>query len=601
LIEILEHTPDAVRMDRINNRAALLRNHDYDQQIGVVESGRVDPDKVLRAQVRFSKGPVGAEIMREVDDGIMGKVSVGYRVIDYKFDTDDKGNETNTYRVTDWEPVEVSIVSVPADDTVGVGRMVDQSGQPPHEPETEQENSIMPDNTPIEGGSSTEQRAPTPVDLTVVRNEAVLSGEAQERARQTEIEKTCAQYKREDVQKIGRMARESGMKIDEFRASLLEALATNPIPTDSVDRKAAEQYDLGRMMRSLAGEGEAGHERECSRDIERALGRGPTGPGVFIPSNVWAKAACQLDPGFSKRILEAGVATGAAELVATDHLASEFIEVLRNMLMVGRMGARPLTGLVGDVAIPKQTAASTATWLATETTDAANSELTTGTVSMTPHTVAVYSDITRQLLLQSTPAANALVSADVLEAILTAVDLAYINGTGDAPTGILQTAGIGSVIGGAAGAAPTWDNMVKVIQEVAIDNALRGNTGWLINNATAFKCARTLKDATLTGYIWDLSNNPIVDGMTTFLGERAGVSNQVPSNIDKGGSGPVLSAALYGNWGEALIGEWGGLELAVSTEALLLSGGIRFVARKSVDLALRHPESFSAIQDIITT
>lgn len=119
-IEVLDMKPASVRMDRLKNSAALLLNHDRDMQIGVVESAKLGQDKVGRATVRFSRSTLGEEILNDVVDGIRTKVSVGYMVHDLVLEK--QQDDLSTYRVTDWEPFEISIVSIPADDTVGVGR-----------------------------------------------------------------------------------------------------------------------------------------------------------------------------------------------------------------------------------------------------------------------------------------------------------------------------------------------------------------------------------------------------------------------------------------------------------------------------------------------
>ena len=118
--EILEHTNGAVRMSRMKNGAPLLLNHRTDEQIGVVRSARIDGDGVGRAEVQFSRSARGEEIWRDVQDGIRQKMSVGYRV--HNYEVEQAESDIDTVRITDWEPYEISIVAVPADDQVGVGR-----------------------------------------------------------------------------------------------------------------------------------------------------------------------------------------------------------------------------------------------------------------------------------------------------------------------------------------------------------------------------------------------------------------------------------------------------------------------------------------------
>ena len=119
-IEILDCAAKSVRMERLKNKAAVLVNHRADQHVGVVESAHMDKDRRGRALTRFGKSEWAEEVFQDIADGIRTKVSVGYQVHDLVLES--KTEDLSTYRVTDWEPFEISIVSIPADDTVGVGR-----------------------------------------------------------------------------------------------------------------------------------------------------------------------------------------------------------------------------------------------------------------------------------------------------------------------------------------------------------------------------------------------------------------------------------------------------------------------------------------------
>jgi len=124
-IEVLGHSKGEVVMDFLSSEAApVLAQHDHRQQIGVITDARVDSDGVGRCTVRFSKGPLGEEYFQDVLDGIRKNISVGYMIHAMKLT--EENDDIDTYRVTEWEPFEVSFVSVPADKTVGVGRSAEQ-------------------------------------------------------------------------------------------------------------------------------------------------------------------------------------------------------------------------------------------------------------------------------------------------------------------------------------------------------------------------------------------------------------------------------------------------------------------------------------------
>ena len=121
-VEILDLKPGSVRLDRLRRGAQLLVNHDSNQVAGVIEEARIDADRKARATVRFGKSAFASEIFQDVVDGIRSSVSVGYAIHDLVLEKRGEAGQPDTYRVTDWEPYEVSIVSVPADAGVGVGR-----------------------------------------------------------------------------------------------------------------------------------------------------------------------------------------------------------------------------------------------------------------------------------------------------------------------------------------------------------------------------------------------------------------------------------------------------------------------------------------------
>ncbi|MCW2478124.1 phage major capsid protein [Candidatus Symbiopectobacterium sp. NZEC135] len=120
--EILLHGMQNVDLSRLQNDAALLFNHDFDSLIGVVESVNIDTDKIGRALVRFSEYGLGEEKYNQVQEGVLTKVSVGYEINDYEF----RGNDL---LITRWTPYEISLVSVPADDAVGVGRSIESDDE----------------------------------------------------------------------------------------------------------------------------------------------------------------------------------------------------------------------------------------------------------------------------------------------------------------------------------------------------------------------------------------------------------------------------------------------------------------------------------------
>ena len=151
-VEILDHSPASVRLDRLRDGGALLVDHDWSDQVGVVESVSIDADRRGRAVVRFGRSARADEIFNDIVDGIRKHVSVGYRVLAAQLQ-EVRDEYTDVYRITDWEPYEISIVSVPADTTVGIGRQADN----PHEEQRAEKPNTAQSTKPVSEDSRMEK------------------------------------------------------------------------------------------------------------------------------------------------------------------------------------------------------------------------------------------------------------------------------------------------------------------------------------------------------------------------------------------------------------------------------------------------------------
>ncbi|MCF8186614.1 MAG: phage major capsid protein [Sulfuritalea sp.] len=573
-IEILDHTPSSVDLTRLKSGGPLLMDHDSRDHIGVIESVQIGVDRVGRAVVRFGKSARAEEVYQDVKDGIRSNVSVGY-MINKAVLVETGEADDDTYRVTDWTPFEVSLVSVPADFSVGVGRSAEelQALNPIIELQNQGQNKMS--DTKIE---------------TVDVAGAEARGAANLQARMAEIISIGEQYKATDL--AAEYVR-SGKSVDEFKSALLARQATNPIPTAEIGltKEEAKQFSFVRALNALSNPADrkaqeaAKFERECSDAYGSSLGR--SAQGFYVPVEV------------QQRDLNVTTTTAGGHTVATNLLAASFIDLLRNRMQVARMGAQFLTGLSGQIAIPRQTGGATAYWVA-ESGAPTESQQAFDQVAMSPKTVGAFTDISRKLLLQSSIDVESFVRSDLATVLALAIDSAAINGTGasNQPTGILATAGIGDVAGGTNGLAPTWAHIVELWSDLAVANADFGALGILSNSKVHGKLMGTLKAAGVAGYIAE--QFPDAAGISNYGGIRAGVSNQVPSNLTKGTSSGVCSALIAGNWNDLLIGQWGTLDLMVDPYTGSTSGTVRIVALQDVDIAVRHAESFSAMKDALT-
>jgi HK97 family phage major capsid protein len=273
-----------------------------------------------------------------------------------------------------------------------------------------------------------------------------------------------------------------------------------------------------------------------------------------------------------------------------------FIDVLRARMVLAQLGAQFLTGLSGNVSIPKKTTAASATWANGENVDATAGAALFGSVELTPKRLAAFTQISKQLMVQSSQDVENLVVNDLEMAVRLAVEAAAINGTGllGQPKGILGVTGIGSVVGGADGLAPTLAHIISLESEVAIDNADIGSLGYLTNQKVRGKLKTTPKVANYPEYIWG------TDKAAPLNGYNAAVTSQVPSNLAKGGSGAVCSAILFGNFNDLIVAQWAGLDLVVDPYTRAKQNEIAITINSFWDIAVRHAESFAAMVDALT-
>lgn len=368
-----------------------------------------------------------------------------------------------------------------------------------------------------------------------------------------------------------------------------------PDPSIGMGQTDLREYRLSRALLALADRDwrNAGLELEASRATAKKLGRDPQ--GFFIPWDWMQASGRQLYGQHEQRDMLKGTGSLGGFLIATDLMSQNFIELLRNRLVVRQAGAVVMSGLVGDVQIPKHTGASTMYWINPETTDVTESQPAIGQVPMVPKTAGAMTDISRKMLLQSSIDAEMLVRDDIMRVIALGIDRAGLHGSGVSPepTGIANVVGIGSVAGGTNGAAPTWAHVINLETAVAIDNADVGRLGYVTNVKVRGKLKQTEKAASTGMFVWNDNN--------TLNGYPGYVTNQVRSDLTKGTASGVCSAIFFGNWAELIIGQWGVLDMIVDPYTQASRGTLRIVALQDVDIINRHVESFSAMLDALTT
>lgn len=553
--EVLSHNAGAADLKRLNDGAPLLFNHNMDEIVGVVERAWIDKDKRGYAKVRFAKTARADEVMGLVNDGILRNVSFGYRIMDM---VESKKSGQSTYTATRWEAYEVSMVTIPADPTVGVGRA---------EANEKRAVNLTREDPPAQPAETTNEdtMSEQTVDIQTIATQAAEA----ERSRIASISALGERFKQQD---LARTLIDSGKSLDEARAAILESISVEQKPVTGTEtdigltQKEVREYSFLRAMNALANPGDraaweaAAFEREVSEAGAKAAGK--SSRGIFVPSEILR----------NKRDLTAGTNNAGGFTVATDLLAASFIEMLRNRAVVMRSGATMLSGLVGNIAIPKQSAAATAYWVA-ENSAPTESQQTLAQVTMSPKTVGAFTDISRRLLNQSSIDVEAMVRRDLSSVIGLAIDAAALYGSGSSnqPTGIKNQTGVNTK--DFAATNPTFAELVAMETEVATDNADIGTMVYLFNPAQRGALKTTEKATNTAQFVWEPGN--------TVNGYRTETSNQV-----------TAGDVFFGNFADLLIGMWAGLDLMVDPYSGSTAGTVRVVALQDIDIAVRNAVSF---------
>ena len=567
--EVLEHSREAANLKRLNDGAPFLWNHNPDQVLGVVERAYIDEKKKRGyARVRFSEEDFADSKFRDVKDKILRNISFGY-VIKEAEEVD------NSIVARDWEAFEVSLVSIPADNSIGISRSINNKIEANDMQNNNKKDNIMEEahvsasSDALPSKLTIKNMTTSDKELDLVRSEdAVNKALKSDRARFDQIRKTGKKYEMNDL--ADEYIRD-GRSVQEFNQAVMDQWnpeKITPKPQDAeigLSEAETRSFSFIRALNYLANPGDraareaAAFEIEASNAAAKKAGR--VSRGITVPYDVM------------RRDLKTSPATQGGNLVQTDLDAANFIDLLRNSSALDQAGATTLTGLQGNIAIPRQSGAATAYWVA-EGGAPTESQQAIQQVSMVPRTCGAFTDISRKLLIQSSLDVEQMVRNDIAKVIALEIDRAALYGTGSSnePLGLHNTSGIGTE--SITANNPTFAQVVNMESDVAAANALMGNlayiTGATIRGAMKVKA----KDSGSGLFLWD--------GNNTVNGYNAYMSNQVEA-------GDIW----FGNWSDCIIGYWSSLDLLVDPYTHSTSGTIRITALQDVDVAFRHAASFS--------
>ena len=614
--EILLHEPGAMDLSRLNDGGAYLWNHNRDVVLGVAEKAWLGDDRRLYATVRWSpnttmRGSEEYKHRRDIETGITRNVSFAYEIKDIE-------ERADGFYVTNWPVLEVSSVSVPADQTVGLGRAMDEPAAAPasehktaeltleintetiravveetvnealHSMKTEQhaERAETPDETPMT----------TEVNVAEVQSEARLA----ERDRVATIRGMCDQFKLSDLaEKLINddasvdtarevVMSELGMRKVQFEGKVHDAGAANL----GLSEREVQRFSLCRLINymmeptSSKHANAAGFELEVTRaaaDLQsRTLNK--SARGFLIPWEVLGSNRAAESPGQA-----AGIFADGGALVGSNRIDGQFIDLIRNRSAFLNSGLTMLTGLEGNVEIPKKLGSSSYYFVG-ENVDVTPSKLTFGLVNMIPRTIGCRVPISRRMMIQANPDIENLARLDMAESVAIGMDstIGYGTGSNGQPLGIINTAGIGSVTlgGGASKVFPAilgggthdcgdWADYVDLETALAANNLDAGSMRYIMNSSVKGALKQTLRAAAAgADFIMTAANE--VNGYLVV------VSNQMQTND-----------VLFGNFQDCVVGMWSGLDLLIDPLTQSASGQVILTVHQDFDVAVRRPQSFA--------
>lgn len=596
--EVLAHTADAIRLERfLGGAGPLLWNHNWDDPIGMIDGARLEAGR-LHVDAHLFETKRAREVAAMLNGGLRN-VSVGYEI-----HAAEQG-ERDLYRATDWEPIEASIVTVPADPSVGIGRAEDQKPKPvrvtrahPSASAATKRPIMADDNTAAadkaaESNTHQTRNEPKPAPRAELGDD--YSG-----PNAIELEKN----RKAAIQKLSRANHidsrveehwiKTGARLEQVSDELVKILEERSTHADlpamiGMEKKEVRRYSLLRALRAAQNKDwtKAGLELEAHRAIMNRDGINPRSDASFyVPLDVQMRNKRDLTDTDFMAIGAGGTppSTGA-KIVPDTYLAGSFIEMLRNQSVVMSLGATRLSNLTGNITIPRQTGSSTAYWLADENAQITKSQPSFGQLTLTPKNVAAVTEISHQLITQSDPSVEQLVMSDLSRVLALAADIAALRGSGEngQPKGIVETDGIGSfTMSGSPADAMDYAGLVQAQTDLFTANALSPGCAYVGDSGAA--------SALMGRSRFTNTDTPLWDG-SLFSGNVAGFPARASNQMS-------AATMLFGLWSSLVIAEWGVLEIMTNPFSDFTRGLSSIRAWYTMDVGLRYPSAFTYAEDV---
>ncbi len=603
--EILVHSREAINLERLPGMM-FCWEHCHDPVVGSEPLGRVLNWEIQGRKsvcnIRWADSALARKYKDLVDQGILTNVSIRY--------VEESATESDgDCYVTRWKPIHVSLVSDPADPSVGYGRSqsyksnvntneTDPSRGEANEaqPEKDRELSTTPEETM---GTDTQDNATDrQLDQPAIDYAAIRENEI------TRVRSITAMGEQNKMQVLAETLIEGGKTVVEARAifdrELTQRNQQRPLGQSAPDYYAPDvpqremrEYSLLRAYRSrIPGTKEYTEnclEKEISNDIATKTGKVD---GINIPYRNLGLIGVR-----DRDVLNTSTQASGGYLVQETVLGNQFIELLRNKSSVLSAGATFLPNLTGNYSMPGQATGTTAYWIS-ENESVVPDTITFRNVPFTQRTIAARLGITRNMIMQSSVEVENIARRDLATAIALGLDQAALRGTGDGkqPLGVLNTPGIGGTGLGNDGAALTWASLVALWKSIMVGNGDVGTLGWIMPAAVAAKLMTTPMQS--SGVEGNFILSPDSDKLILYPYQ---ITEQMPSNLTKG-NGSNLASILLGVWSEFVIANWGTLSIDMNPYGQSWgTGGVEMLAMQSADTGVRNPACFAAYTDVVTT
>ena len=570
--EVLEISEAAIDFSRlVDNRAPLLFEHDRERQLGVVEKAWIANNK-LYVQCKFSSNGFPQSILKDVKDNIRRNVSIGYQVLEFSFD---RGIEDGVpvMNVVRWLPLECSIVSIPADATVGIGRAFEsvddemtferaaKDAQNEEKPETDKlpaedkgcESASSEDDKEEKKSCEDDEDEPETKELDPEEDE-------EEKKKAAEVAEIRSLGELTNNMTLAEEFISAARSLDDFKAELkkLADASTSTTENQNIDKPIMEKkLSLLKLLRGYTSKAPAdfieSEEYKMNEEAKRNLGV--------------TDADIVLTPAMFRAF------DGTEALNQVHYRPDLYTDFLRPESVLAKTGARVAAVDGPSISFSVAISGVNAGWVGI------NGEVPSATMdfalkSMTPKKAGAYVDISHQSLIQDDPSAEAIVFDDIVKAIDQVLDEGAIKGTGadGQPTGITATSGVNTVpVSGAFTLSGVYGMEAAIRESYDYSDNLK----FVCNTKNYYKYATTPYSAV------EQNRMLLEDGK--MIGHDVVICNALDDNT-----------IILGNFDELVMANFRGLMLKVVEDAALArKQAVEIVAHADVDFLCRRPRSFT--------